>query len=68
MTVEKRAVSKELLDGLLVCAGGVELRHSVKSLEAFGQFDGHLRHLDHDRTLSNTRPKNQKFSTPAHSA
>ena len=27
-----------------------------------------LRHLDHGRTRSNTRPRNQKFSTPAHNA
>ena len=33
-----------------------------------GQINCHLRHLDHDRTRSNTRPRNQKFSTPAHRA
>ena len=39
-----------------------------KSFEALGKVDGNIRHLDHVRTRSNTRPKNQKFSTPAHSA
>jgi hypothetical protein len=40
----------------------------MKALEPFGQLDGRLRHGDQDRTFSNTRPRNQKFSTPAHSA
>ena len=41
---------------------------ALESLEALGQINGRLRHFDHGRTRSNTRPRNQKFSTPAHSA
>lgn len=44
------------------------LHPALESLEALGQINGRLRHLDHGRTRSNTRPRNQKFSTPAHSA
>ena len=40
---------------------------ALETLEAFCQFDSGLRHR-HDRTRSNTRPRNQKFRTPAHSA
>ncbi len=46
----------------------VDLWHPVKSFELLGQIDGCLRNLYHDRTRSKTRPRNQKFSTPAHNA
>jgi hypothetical protein len=46
----------------------IVLRHPMESLEPLGQFDGCLWNINHDRTRSNTRPRNQKFSTPAHSA
>ena len=49
-------------------AAAIVLRHAVKALEPLGQIDGRLRNRDHDRTRSNTRPRNQKFSTPAHRA
>ena len=42
--------------------------YAVKPLEAFGQIYGRLRNRNHDRTRSNTRPRNQKFNTPAQSA
>ena len=51
-----------------VRATGVLLGHAMEPLEAFGKIDGRLWYLDHGRTRSNTRPRNQKFSTPAHSA
>lgn len=41
---------------------------AFEPLEALGQLDGRLRHFDHGLTRSKTRPRNQKFSTPAHSA
>ena len=41
---------------------------ALEPLEALGQLYGCLRHFDHGRTRSNTRPRNQKFSTPAHRA
>lgn len=44
------------------------LHPAFESLEALRQIDGGLRHRHHGRTRSNTRPRNQKFSTPAHSA
>ena len=43
------------------------LHSHFKPLKARGQFDCRLRH-HHGRTRSNTRPRNQKFNTPAHSA
>ena len=46
----------------------VVLRHPVESLESLSKIDGGLRNINHDRTRSKTRPRNQKFSTPAHSA
>ncbi len=49
-------------------ASRIGLRHAVEPLEALGQLDGRFRHPGHERTRSNTRPRNQKFSTPAHSA
>jgi hypothetical protein len=51
-----------------MCAAGIGSRHTVEALEALGQVDGRFGHRDHGRTRSNTRPRNQKFSTPAHSA
>ena len=47
-----------------VCASRIDLRHAMESLEALGQLDGRFRHFAHERTRSNTRPRNQKFSTP----
>ena len=46
----------------------IVLRHSVESFEPLGQIDRSTGYFNHPRTRSNTRPKNQKFSTPAHSA
>jgi hypothetical protein len=44
------------------------LHLTLESLEALGQGDGCLGNLAHGLTRSNTRPMNQKFSTPAHRA
>ena len=49
-------------------ASRIGLWHAVEPLEALGQLDGRFRHPGHERTRSNTRPRNQKFNTPAHSA
>ncbi len=49
-------------------AAGIVLRYPVESLKALRKLDGCLRYFNHDRTRSNTRPRNQKLSTPAHSA
>lgn len=64
-----------ITDGPVACraevrvrAARVDLWHPMESLEVLGQIDSGLRYLNHDRTRSNTRPRNQKFSTPAHSA
>ncbi|TXT26208.1 MAG: hypothetical protein FD131_4325 [Rhodocyclaceae bacterium] len=46
----------------------IELRHTMEALELLGQGNRGGWNIDHGRTLSNTRPKNQKFSTPAHKA
>lgn len=46
-----------------VCMG-----HQMESFEALGHVNRSSRNLDHDRTLSKTRPRNQKLSTPAHNA
>src|SRR5690606_18103301 len=52
-----------------VCAAlRIGLGHPVEALEALGQFDGRLRDRNHARIRSKTRPRNQKLSTPAHSA
>lgn len=52
-----------------VCAAlRIALGNTMEALEAFGQADRSRWHFYHGRTRSNTRPKNQKFSTPAHSA
>lgn len=44
------------------------LDSAFEPLEALGQLNGRLRYFDHGRTRSNTRPRNQKLSTPAQSA
>ena len=49
-------------------AAGIDFGHPMEPLEALGQMDRGSRNLDRDRTRSNTRPRHQKFSTPAHSA
>lgn len=43
-------------------------QNSERQLEALGQLDGRFRHHGRERTWSKTRPRNQKFNTPAHSA
>ena len=73
--VRVRASSANPWDWHFVCGepilmrpAGIGPRHPMEPLEALGEIDGRLWHCDHDRTRSNTRPRNQKFSTPAHSA
>ena len=46
----------------------IGFRYPMKALESLGQIDRSLRNTGHERTLSNTRPRNQKFSNPAQSA
>jgi hypothetical protein len=50
----------------------IKFGYPVKSLKSLRQINGCLRDCDHslrhNRTRSNTRPRNQKFSTPDHSA
>lgn len=46
----------------------IDFRNSMKTLEAFCEIASCARNIDHERTRSNTRPRNQKLSTPAHSA
>ncbi len=44
-------------------AAGIGPRHPMEPLESLGEIDGRLRHCDHGRTRSSTRPRNQKFRT-----
>ena len=40
----------------------------ARELGPLGQLDSRFGYLNHGRTRSNTRPRNQKLSTPAHRA
>lgn len=49
-------------------AMGIALGYAVEALEALGLVDRGRWDFDHERTRSNTRPRNQKLSTPAQKA